>query len=319
MRATAFTDLVGCRVPLQLAAMPGINTPQLIAAVANAGGLAMIGLPMMPAPAVAAALEDLSARCDGVLGANFLMPFLDLDALDAAATRARVIEFFYGEPDAALVRRASAGGAVVGWQAGSVAEAEAAVAAGCRYVVAQGVEAGGHVRGTMPRSALLAEVTGAVSVPVLAAGGIGNARDVAAALAAGAAGVRVGTRFVASEESGAHPQYVEALLHASAEDAVLTGRFSVMWPNAPHRVLQSCIDAAEAHSDDSVGETEMAPGMRMTLPRFSVPAPTRTTTGNIAAMCLYAGRSVGDVTSVQPAADIIRELCEGAEHILAEE
>jgi NAD(P)H-dependent flavin oxidoreductase YrpB (nitropropane dioxygenase family) len=161
------------------------------------------------------------------------------------------------------------------------------------------------VRGKVGLLTLLGEVVEAVSVPVVAAGGIGTARAMGGALAAGAEAVRVGTRFVAAEESPAHPQWVEALIEAEPEDTVLTEAFSVMWPSAPHRVLCSCVEAAEAFEGDVVGEMKL-----------SVPCPSRETTGSIEAMALYAGQSVGAVRSVQPAAEIVRELAEGAERLL---
>lgn len=156
-----------------------------------------------------------------------------LGTSEVAASRAQVVEIFYGDPDAVLVRTVHDSGALASWQVSSAAEAWAAVEAGCDFVVAQGTEAGGHVRGRLGLLALLPEVLGAVEVPVLAAGGVGTARGVAAALAAGADGVRVGTRFVAATESGAHPEYVAALLEASSEDTVLTETFWVQWSGAP--------------------------------------------------------------------------------------
>jgi len=156
----------------------------------------------------------------------------------------------------------------------------------------------------------------AVRVPVLAAGGIATARAVAAALAAGAAGVRVGTRFVAAAESGAHPVYVDALLRATGEDTVLTEAFSVMWPNAPHRVLRSCVAAAEALTEDVVGEFERG-ARTLPIPRFAVIAPTVRTRGIVEAMALYAGEGVGAVVRVQPAQEIVRDLMEGAARLLA--
>ena len=137
-------------------------------------------------------------------------------------------------------------GALVACQVGSRDEAIAAVEAGCDIIVAQCVEAGGHVRGTIGILALLDEVLDAINVPVLAAGGIGSGRAIAAVLAAGADGVRVGTRFVAAEESGVHPTYARAVVDATARDSVYTEAFSVGWPNAPHRVLRSSLEAAEA-------------------------------------------------------------------------
>jgi NAD(P)H-dependent flavin oxidoreductase YrpB (nitropropane dioxygenase family) len=139
----------------------------------------------------------------------------------------------------------------------------------------------------------------------------------AAALAAGAAAVRVGTRFVAARESSAHPKYVECLIGARAEDTVLTEAYSVMWPDAPHRVLKSCIDVANSLEDDVVGETAVG-DVTVPMPRFAAPAPNRETTGNIEAMALYAGQSVDAVRSIQPAAEIVSELSEGAERLLRE-
>lgn len=315
MLATRFTTLLGCTVPLQLAGMGGIATVPLARAVADAGGLGMVGGAMVPPAVLAEMLDALAAGTRGSFGVNFLMPFLDRDAVAVAATRARVVEFFYGEPDATLVGAVHAGGALACWQAGSVAEAVAAAHAGCDVVVAQGTEAGGHVRGTSGLLPLLGAVLDAVDVPVVAAGGIGTARAMAAALAAGADAVRVGTRFVAAVEADTHPDYAAALVGACAEDTVLTQRFSVMWPDSPHRVLRSAVAAAEACPDEIVGETELL-GERQPLPRFAVPPPTRETTGTIAAMALYAGESVGAVRGVLPAADIVRELAEGAERLL---
>jgi nitronate monooxygenase len=315
MLTTAFTDLVGCRVPIQQAGMAGVATPELAAAVADAGALGMVNMVMVPAEQVAVALDGLREQTTGTVGMNVLMPFLDPAAVEVAASRVRVVEFFYADPDAALVRRVHEGGALAAWQVGSLSEARAAAEAGCDFIVAQGTEAGGHVRGHVTLLALLDAVLDAVDVPVVAAGGIGTARSMAAALAAGASGVRVGTRFVATHEANAHRAYVDALLRASAGDTVLTTAFSVMWPDAPHRVLRSCVEAAQAVPDDIVGEMS-AGGARMPVPKFSVPSPTRDTTGTIEAMALYAGESVGAVTAVASAAEVVRELAEGADRLL---
>jgi FAD/FMN-containing dehydrogenase len=121
--------------------------------------------------------------------------------------------------------------------------------------------------------------------------------------------------FVAAEEADAHPAYVQKLIEARAKDTVVTEAFHVMWPNAPHRVLRSCVEAATAFQGDITGELAMN-GKRMPLPRWSVPCPTRETTGAIEAMVLYAGESTSMVKSIQPAAAIVKELAEGAEHHL---
>jgi nitronate monooxygenase len=299
----AFAELVGCRLPIQLASLGGpIGTPELAAAVSNAGGLGMI-----PNPSSAAEVEGVLATARGLtsepLGVGFLVPFVVREAVDEAAASADVVEFFYGDPTPDVVRLAAAHGALVGWQTGSAEEAASAVDAGCDYVVAQGTEAGGHVRGTQPLDDVLAATLARVDVPVVAAGGIGTRDRVAALLTAGASAVRVGTRFVASEESNAHPHYIARLIAATAQDTVITEAFGANWPNAPHRVLRTAVTAAERCGD---GPVAVAGSQK--IGRFHSMPPTRHVRGEIAAMALYAGQSVDAVTAVMPARDIVGEL-----------
>jgi len=299
---TAFTDVVGCRLPIQLASLGGIGTPALAAAVSEAGGLGMIPNPPSAAE-VDRSMESARALTSRPIGIGFLIPFVVREAIEAAAASADVVEFFYGDPDPDLVRVAKGRGTLVAWQTGSAAEARAAEKAGCDFVVAQGVEAGGHVRGTQRLDDVLAETLAVVDVPVVAAGGVGRVERVAELLAAGAAAVRVGTRFVAAEEADAHPLYVKMLIAASRQDTVLTERFEIGWPNAPHRVLRSAVEAAEQLDRPVagvVGDQE--------LPRFVPLPPTRQTRGNVAAMALYAGESVDAVRRIQPASEIVAEL-----------
>lgn len=315
MLETAFTRRVGATAPLQLAPMPGVSTPELVAAVADAGGVGMLPAPMLTPRLLARTLEALADRTRGVFGTGFLMPFLDRDCVAEAARRSRLVEFFYGEPDPELVSQVHEHGALASWQVGSVEEACAAERAGCDLIVAQGTEAGGHVRGRASLLPLLGRVLEAVGVPVLAAGGLATGRDLAAVLACGAAGARLGTRFVAAAESGAHPAYVRALLAASPQDTCLTERFGVMWPDAPHRVLRSSIAAAEALAEDVIGETRLG-DQTLSVARFSVICPSADTRGHVEAMALYAGESVAGIDAVAPAAQIVAELVEEAERAL---
>lgn len=308
MTDTAFTGLVGCRVPIQQAGMGFVAGPDLVAAVSGAGALGTLGLGGMPAPACVAAVDAVAARTPAPFGANFLMPFLDREAVAAVAGKVRLVEFFYGDPDPSLVEMVRGAGSLAAWQVGSVDEARAAEGAGCELVIAQGVEAGGHVRGGIGLLPLLDGVLDAVSVPVVAAGGIGSARAVAAVLAAGASAARVGTVFLAAEEADVHPSYREALVRAQAEDTVLTTAFSNGWPDAPHRVLKVCVDAATEMGDAVVGEVELAPGFKVPVPQFSTIPPSRSASGRIDAMALYAGESVGHVGAVTSAAGIVGAL-----------
>jgi NAD(P)H-dependent flavin oxidoreductase YrpB (nitropropane dioxygenase family) len=314
MLETSLTRLLGCRRPIQQAGMGVVTSPDLVVAVAEAGGIGMLPIEA-PAHIVARQFDELGRRTKGAFGANMLIPFLDREAVAEAARRCRLVEFFYGEPDSMLVDLVHQEGALAAWQVGSLAEAEAAVVAGCDVVIAQGMEAGGHVRGTIGLLPLLQDVVQAVDVPVIAAGGIGNARGIAAALAAGAAGVRLGTVFAASAESAAHPDYVEALCLADAGDTVLTEAFSVLWPEAPHRVLRSAVEAAVEFKGEYVGEVDMGAGPQA-LERFHVVPPNRSATGEIRAMALYAGQSVGAVDRVRPAGELLQELATEAERLL---
>ena len=309
MTTRSFTDLVGCALPLQLAGMGSVSSVELASAVTDAGGLGMLGVAGISAAVVEERLAVLSKSTSGPVGANFIVPFLDVDAVKLASRRCRVVEFFYGDPDAALVDIVHDGGALASWQVGSADEAFAAVDAGCDLVVVQGIEAGGHVRGVVTLADVLASTVGGFPVPLVAAGGVGTASDVAAQLNAGASAVRVGTRFVAAEESKAHSAYVDALIEAAAGDTMLTEVFSLGWPNAPHRVLRSCVAAAEVASSEIVG-TVSADGSEWPVPRFSTIPPTKDAAGNIDAMALYAGFSVDAVKRRQPAAEIVAEMFE---------
>ena len=154
---------------------------------------------------------------------------------------------------------------------------------------------------------LLSEVLNSVNIPVIAAGGIGTAKDVSEVLKAGASAVRIGTRFLAAKESGAHPKYVKAVINTRAEDTVLTETFSVGWPHAHHRVLKSCVEEVNEFEGDIVAERHLA-GVKKPIPKGSIALPTKETTGNIEAMALYASRSVGVITEIKSAADIMLEL-----------
>jgi NAD(P)H-dependent flavin oxidoreductase YrpB (nitropropane dioxygenase family) len=322
---TRFTELVGCSVPIQQAGMGQGSPPELAAAVSNAGAFGMVGAarPGGKTPALVAGLiERTRALTSRPFGVNFILrqddpaPY-DWACFELAASAARAVELFLWDGPAPklfdLIHRA---GALVICQVGSREVAVAAAEAGCDVIVAQSIEAGGHVRGTIGLVALLGEVLDAVDVPVLAAGGIGSGRAMAAALAAGADGVRVGTRFVSAEEALVHPTYVQALVAARARDTVYTGTFSAGWPNAPHRVLRSSLEAAEAFQGDVVGEGTSIDGTRIPIRRFAGGVPDREATGTIAAMALWAGESVSGVRRVQPAAEIVGELAEEAKRLL---
>jgi NAD(P)H-dependent flavin oxidoreductase YrpB (nitropropane dioxygenase family) len=308
---TAFTRLTGCRLPIQSAPMAGVvQAAELPAAVAAAGGHGMFGAIFLQAPYLERVIDDLNMRTRAY-GINFVGLFLDRECLELAAHKAPLVDVFIGEPDAGIVETIHAGGALASWQVASAQQARAAEAAGCDLLVVQGVEAGGHPHGELGLLPLLDAVLDAVELPVVAAGGIGSARSVAAAFAAGASAVRAGTRFIASHESAAHQLYKEALVKAGAHDAILTKAFSVGDPVVTtQRVLASCVEAADKLQTENAGEAVLG-GMRLPVPRFGSIPPTRGSSGAIEAMSLYAGQSVGAVTAIVPAAEIVAELAAG--------
>ncbi len=306
------TTLLRCELPIQLAPMGSVSaTATLPLAVARAGGHAMYPGLALPPPALAPVLDALSAGT-AAFGVNFIVPMMDRASLELAAERAPYVDFFLADPDPALVAVVRDAGGICGWQVESAEEARAAEAAGCAVVIAKGLESGGRKRfegaALLP---LLDAVLGAVSIPVVAAGGIATRRGVAAALAAGASAARVGTRFIASDESDAHPIWQRAIVAARAVDAVVSSAYNVGMPvPGPHRVLRSSIETAEALADDDVGVVRLA-GAEIPVTRFAPNPPTRESTGVIEAMPFYAGQSAGAVTAIQPAAEIMADLAGG--------
>jgi NAD(P)H-dependent flavin oxidoreductase YrpB (nitropropane dioxygenase family) len=275
--------------------------------------------------AVRQQIRETRALTSRPFGVNLVLEFPQQERLAACLDEGvPVISFFWRDPSS-LVPQAKAAGAIVLHTVGSVADAKRAVECGVDVVVAQGWEAGGHVRGTVATMPLVPAVVDAVSpVPVVAAGGIADGRGLAAALALGAAGAWIGTRFLASHEATIHARYRERILQAGENDTVyLENLFDVRWPNAPHRTLRNqTVDTWEAAgrppSGKRPGEGEVIATSRSAGPivRYQSCTPGRDVEGDIDALSLWAGQSVGLVSKVQPAADIVREIADEARSIL---
>src|SRR5574341_518007 len=184
--------------------MGTVGTPELVAAVAQAGGHAVLAAAMLPRNTLARSIAAIKRLTQWPWGVNFLVPLLDAECVELAAQEAIFVDFFFGDPDPKLVELVHGQDGLASWQVGSAAEARAAERAGCDVIVVQGVEAGGRLRGDEPLLPLLRKVVAFADVPVVAAGGIATAADVRAVLDAGAHAARVGTRFIVAEESGAH-------------------------------------------------------------------------------------------------------------------
>jgi nitronate monooxygenase len=303
--------------PVVQAGMGGVARHELAAAVSEAGGLGTIAGVRAPIAAELAAARRLTGR---PLAVNLLIPFLRPGDAEAAAS-ADAIVTFWGPP-----RRLAANTWV--HQCGSVGEAKAAAAAGADAVIAQGVEAGGHVRGTTPLLELLERVRAAVSIPVLAAGGIIDSSGVKVALDAGAQAAVVGTRFLLSDECHAHMDYKRRCVEAN--ETVLTELFGFGWPDAPHRVIPNAATHRWLGADARVpGWIRVANRMSAPLIR-AIPAglqaraiasqrpgqpflgpqpPTDDGPDNLLdSGPLYAGANVARIADIRPAAELVSAL-----------
>ncbi|MGH9228522.1 MAG: NAD(P)H-dependent flavin oxidoreductase [Acidimicrobiales bacterium] len=207
---------------------------------------------------------------------------------------------------------------MAGWQVGAVDEARAAADAGCDLIVVRGTEGGGRMHGDRSLWPLLTEVLDAVDVPVIASGGIANGRGLAAAVAAGAAGCRMGTRFVVTPESGAHTTYKEAIVRADGDGTVLTDAFRTGWPDtvADARVLRSALERNASLPDDATVATVRIGPTTLDVPRFGFIPPVVAAVGNIEAMAMYAGESAALVDAIVPAAEIVARTVREADDLL---
>jgi nitronate monooxygenase len=313
---------LGVERPIVQAGMGGgLAGHKLAAAVSAAGGIGTIGF--IGEGVLRREIAIARSLTDRPLAVNLLLPFARRAHFEAASA-ADVVVTFWGAPK----RRTSK---VWIHQCGSVEEALAALAAGADAVIAQGVEAGGHVRGTVPALELLARIRGAVGehCPVLSAGGVADTSDVRVRLDAGAEAVVCGTRFLMTDESSAHPDYKARLL--SAQETILTELFGVGWP-APHRVVSNAATVRWLPSDPR-GPRWLRVLHRMTAPVLSrVPVgvqfrlaatqkPSIPMFGPAAAIVggppnlvdagpLYAGECIARISDVRPAAHLVRELAD---------
>lgn len=317
MSSARFNEVFGTSHPVVQGPMAGVAGPALVSAVAEAGGLSVLPLWLLPPPLVAPVIAQVRALTDRPFAGNFRADLVQLDviatALDAGMS---FVHLFWGDPEASMapVRRANAPMLAT---IGDADSAKAALDAGASALIAQGVEAGGHVLGSTPIEQLLpiaCELAG--DVPVIAAGGISTAEDAARMRQLGASGVLAGTRFVATAEADAHPIYKRLLLDASSEDTVRTELFDGSWPDAPHRVLRNSTFAMweqagspAAGARPGEGEITMHNAMLgLDVPRYHAMLPSTACEGDVEAAALYAGMGVNEVTRELTAAEVVNEL-----------
>lgn len=313
MVRTPVCELLGIDQPIVQAPMSAV--PVLAAAVSNAGALGMVTLTWStPAGDVVRATAALTDR---PFGGNLILASDQHRRLDEALEAGlRIVSLFWGIPSGYVERVHDAQGVVL-HTVGSAEEARRAVDSGVDVVVAQGWESGGHVRGQVATLPLVPAVVDAVApVPVIAAGGIGDARGVAAVLALGAQAAWLGTRFLLAQEMPVHDEYRRRLMEAVETDAQwYPNLYEVGWPDASHRALRNSTSraweaAGRPAPGSRPGEGEVIahfPSGESIL-RYEPGAPMAGTTGDIEALSMWAGQSVALVKQVQPAAAIVAEL-----------
>ncbi len=316
MLTTKLTTLLGIDHPIVQAGMGGDAGPDLAAAVAEAGALGTLGTIATP-PAVIgrsiARLRDLTARPFALNLVTFeTAPFRD-ELIDLAlAERASIVTLSFGDSTPAI-RRFKAAGALVIVQAQDVSQARAALAAGADIIIAQGSEAGGHtgMRGTLSFAAQVLEIAG--ETPVLVAGGVANGRGLAAALAMGAAGVVMGTRFKASQEFVGDPEHKLAIVASDGQDTSADlandAAYPFTWPpNVRGRLLRTPFtDRWEGRADE----------LRATAAAYPEPfGILRDTALDPPVNLNWAGESAALVDKVLPAAEIVRRTVAEAEALL---
>lgn len=310
---------LGLETPIFQAPIGSIASPALAAAVSEAGGIGHLACTWPTPEQLIRLFGEMRSLTTRPYGANFVLSFPIEDRLAVALEHGvPVVSFFWGD-GGRFVTRVKDSGALAIQVVGTISEAKRAADAGFDLIVAQGHEAGGHVRGEFGSMTLLPQVVDAVGpLPVLAAGGIADRRGVAAAMALGAAGVWVGTRFLAAEEANIHPSYQDRILSASAEDTLHSTLFDIGWPDAPMRTLKN--DTTNLWEEAGRPSSGGRPGEGDTLarrpdgsgiPRYHFAAPNRDVDGNVGAMALYAGEAVGLVRKSVPAGEIVSELAGG--------
>ena len=338
---TRLTREYGVRYPLVCAGMAFVGTEALAAAVANAGGIGMLGVASEQPNGVAAMIEATRRLTDELFGVNFIVdntPFgpMTTDAhVDVCiASRVKLVTFHWNPPLRHWVDTLHKSGARVWFQTGVLEQAAAAVSAGVDGVIAQGSEAGGHVRATRGLVSTFKHIRATVprSTLVLAAGGIVDGRSVVKALAMGADGVWAGTRLLASVEANAHDEYKRRLVAAEGHATAATTMFGPEWPQQRIRVLRNRVVDEWAGREDEIpnpppapaiiGHTTMMPwsvpgGVPYEMPKLSAMLPTSSTTGDFEEMCMAAGEGVALIKTIRPAADIVHDMMEEARAMLA--
>ena len=305
---TEITELLGIEYPVIQGGMAWVAECYLAAAVSNAGGLGLIAAAAAPAEWVREQIRKTRELTDKPFGVNIMLmsPEADEVAKVIVEEGVKVVTTGAGNPEKYMAAWKEAGVKVIPVIA-SVALARRMERCGADAVVAEGTEAGGHI-GEITTMALVPQVADALAIPVIAAGGIGDGRGMAASFLLGAEGVQMGTRFLLASECGVHENYKKMVLSASDTSTVATGR---RFGGNTCRSLKNRFSrnfAAYEYAPDATAESVASLGVG-TLRLAAVEGDTENG-------CFLAGQIAGMLHKEQPAAEIITEICEEAEALL---
>lgn len=298
MIETTVSKMLNIRYPLFQGGMAWLATYQLASAVSEAGGLGIIGAGNAPPEWVQEQIDLIRQRTDKPFGVNVMLlsPHVDGVMEVVLKNQVPVVTTGAGNPGPWLPRLKEAGSRVFPVVA-SVALAIRLARLGVDGLIAEGQEAGGHI-GEISTMSLVPQIVDAVDLPVLAAGGIADGRGVVAALALGAQGVQVGTRFICAEECIAHDNYKAAVLKARDRDAVVSGRST----GHPVRCLRNKL--WKEFTELEKKGTDLAELERLGAGKYYAAAIQ----GDVEGGSILAGESAGMVSRIQPAGEIVREL-----------
>lgn len=327
MFQTRITRQFRLKAPIINAGMAFVAGPQLAAAVANAGGLGMLGGAMVPAEGLRLMIQATRSLTEKSFGVDFIGDFIDDTHIDVLVQeQVPLAVFFWSGPSKAQVQRLKAAGVKFWMQVGSVEEAQASIEAGAEALVVQGSEAGGHNRSTSTLSVLFPAVRDALPrTTLIAAGGIADGVSMALALLRGADAVWCGTRFLASSEADAHDGYKSRVIEAKAGDTAMTTVFGPEWPGQPVRALindavrtsQGRTEAALLEADGRIIGTTVLGGQTVPVPCYSAILPTRAFDADLEWACLTAGECAATIKRIEPAGKIVAAMVKEAEEAIA--
>ena len=322
---TKLTELLGIKYPIIQAPIGSATTPELAAAVSNAGGLGMLALSWTDLETTREKIRETKRLTSFPFGVNLVLEWEQSERIHICfEEKVAVVSFFWGN-STPFIPILKENGIKICQTVATSEEALFYENLGIDFIVAQGWEAGGHVLGTVATSVLVPSIADKIKIPIVSAGGFSDGRGLLATLSLGASGVWIGTKFLMSKEANASPIYQSLIAKANENDTVYAERlFNVGWDNAPHRVLRnSTVKNWENAGKPSVGnrpnEYEIIAQKQNgeTIERYGDDIPTQTTTGDLEALALYCGQSVGLIDdTIKSANDIIVEIMKEANETL---